>query len=355
MNDDEVLFNAAGRLLESLYDKAMIGDVEAGQWPGPAWQKIAADGWLKIAVPEEAGGAGLGWSEAIGFCRLAGQNLVPLPVVEAVLSLGLLSEQGFDNCGDMTSFAPGLGAELPELSANGGGTLSGVLHRVPWGRHVDRVAALAREGAAVHLVAVDREKAVLHQSCNLAGEPRDTLTFQNAPTVFVSGPLAAPERPQALLALARAAQMAGVLRRILELTVAYANDRKQFGRPIGKFQAIQQQLAVLAEEASAANAALEAAMPVLGSDRSAAHCAAAKIRAGDAASAAAAIAHGVHAAIGFTREHELQLSTRRLWSWRDEAGNETYWADQLGREICVLGGSRMWPWITASQDAAEQI
>lgn len=343
---EEVLSETASKLLESLCDRMTIDSVEAGHWPGPAWQRLVSDGWLRIAVPESEGGAGLGWPEAIGFARLAGYHNAPLPIVEAVLALGLAAEMGCDDFEELTSFAPGLGPDLPELAHNGKRTLNGVLHRVPWGRHADRIAALARDGGAVRLVVADRKKAEVRQSQNLAGEPRDTLTFQNVPTAFVSEPLAQPQRPPAFLALARASQMAGALQRVMELTVAYANDRKQFGRPIGKFQAIQQQLAVLAEQASAADSAVRAAILSLGTDRAVSHCAAAKIRAGEAASAAAAIAHGVHAAIGFTREHALQLSTRRLWSWRDEAGNEAYWANQLGREVCALSGSQLWPWLT---------
>jgi alkylation response protein AidB-like acyl-CoA dehydrogenase len=66
--------------------------------------------------------------------------------------------------------------------------------------------------------------------------------------------------------------------------------------------------------------------------------AAAKIRAGQSAGKAAELAHQLHGAIGFTDEHELHLYTRRLWSWRDEYGSESYWSTRLG-EILVRGGA----------------
>ena len=72
----------------------------------------------------------------------------------------------------------------------------------------------------------------------------------------------------------------------------------------------------------------------------------AKIRVGEAASKSARIAHQVHGAIGITEEYELQQSTRRLWSWRDEFGNETYWAINLGQEVIRMGADRLWPFIT---------
>jgi alkylation response protein AidB-like acyl-CoA dehydrogenase len=122
----------------------------------------------------------------------------------------------------------------------------------------------------------------------------------------------------------------------------------QFGRPIGKFQAIQQQLALLAEEAAAALVAVESAAQCIAEGRSSADfaMAAAKIRAGEAAGRVAEIAHQVHGAIGFTEEHSLHHLTRRLWSWRDEFGDEAYWALSLGRLVAKAGGVGLWPLIT---------
>ena len=152
-------------------------------------------------------------------------------------------------------------------------------------------------------------------------------------------------------ALMRAAQMAGAMEAALDLATTYANDRVQFGRPIGKFQAIQQQLALLAEEAAAALVAVESAAISVAEGRQSAEfaLAAAKIRAGEAAGTVAEIAHQVHGAIGFTEEHSLHYLTRRLWSWRDEFGDEAYWAGLLGRRIAAAGGAGLWPLDYASR------
>ena len=122
----------------------------------------------------------------------------------------------------------------------------------------------------------------------------------------------------------------------------------QFGRPIGRFQAIQQNLAVLAGQAAAATAAAEAAIEVAVRDLGSPLVAAAKIRTGEAAGIGASIAHQVHGAIGFTQEHRLHYSTRRLWSWRDEFGNEAYWARRLGGVVAAAGADRLWHGITAA-------
>ncbi|MGB3952195.1 MAG: acyl-CoA dehydrogenase family protein, partial [Solirubrobacterales bacterium] len=74
----------------------------------------------------------------------------------------------------------------------------------------------------------------------------------------------------------------------------------------------------------------------------------AKLRAAEAAGTVAAIAHQVHGAMGVTREHRLQYFTRRLWSWRDEDGNEQLWGHWLGRRVLGRGADALWPSITGS-------
>ena len=76
--------------------------------------------------------------------------------------------------------------------------------------------------------------------------------------------------------------------------------------------------------------------------------AAGKARCGEAAGLGAAIAHQVHGAIGFTREHNLHLLTKRLRSWRDEFGNETVWNRLLGRHMAAVGPDRYWSEFTAA-------
>jgi alkylation response protein AidB-like acyl-CoA dehydrogenase len=150
-------------------------------------------------------------------------------------------------------------------------------------------------------------------------------------------------------ALARSAQMVGAMEAALELALLYVNDRVQFGRPIAKFQAIQHQLALCAEQVAAAGVALEAAAEAVGaaSGQSDFAVAAAKIRAGEAAGKVAEITHQVHGAIGFTHEYPLHRLTRRLWSWRDEFGTESDWSIALGRRVAAAGADALWPMITA--------
>ena len=196
------------------------------------------------------------------------------------------------------------------------------------------------------LLAVPEGAANFTPGKNLAGEPRDHLDAVEPGGRSAPLPDAVDVHlVQRLGALFRAAQMAGGMEAALALSTRYANDRVQFGRPIAKFQAIQQQLALLAEQAAAASVAVESAAIAVAADRpsSALAVAAAKIRAGKVAE----IAHQVHGAIGFTHEHSLHRLTRRLWSWRDEFGTESHWSRELGRAVLASGADALWPTITA--------
>lgn len=133
-------------------------------------------------------------------------------------------------------------------------------------------------------------------------------------------------------AVVLAAVIAGAADRVLGMTVDYAGQRVQFGKPIGRQQAVQQQLAVMAEQVVAMRLAVELAASGAGW-RSAARAAVAKTVASLYAPAIANTAHAVHGAIGISAEHDLQLYTRRLHEWRLEDGSETLWARRMGREL----------------------
>ena len=168
-----------------------------------------------------------------------------------------------------------------------------------------------------------------------------------------------PDLPVAELIVSDALQpaatvslMAGAMGQALALSIEHVNTRQQFGRPLGKFQAVQQSLAVMACEVravEAAAAALAARLDAVGLDVAAAdfEIAAAKLRANRAVGVVTAIAHQVHGAIGFTREYELSRVTIPLMRWRGAHGNDAYWAQLLGRQVAEFGGKGLWEALTA--------
>lgn len=140
--------------------------------------------------------------------------------------------------------------------------------------------------------------------------------------------------------------IAGAAQRLLDMTVDFASEHQQFGRPIARFQAVQQNLAVLAGQAALCRAAGDMASQALFTPQGMIAIAMAKARAGKAASQAASIAHQVHGAIGFTAEYDLQLYTRRIWAWREEFGNEAAWNEVVG-QACLDSPDGAWALITA--------
>lgn len=169
----------------------------------------------------------------------------------------------------------------------------------------------------------------------------------------------APDLPVAELIAGDALQpaatvslMAGAMGHALALSIEHVNTRQQFGRPLAKFQAVQQSLAVMACEVravEAAAAALAARLDAVKLDASAAdfEIAAAKLRANRAVGVVTAIAHQVHGAIGFTEEYDLNRVTIPLMRWRTAHGNDAYWAQRLGRQVAGLGGRGLWEAMTA--------
>ena len=152
-------------------------------------------------------------------------------------------------------------------------------------------------------------------------------------------------------AFIRVAQAAGAMDAALAMSIDYSNTRQQFGKPLSKFQAVQQVLAVFATEAAAVNvagAAAAAALDRANGDAEAAlfEIATAKLRTNQAIGQATSIAHQVHGAIGFTKDYDLHKLTGALLNWRSEYGNDAYWADVLGGMAAKLGGAGLWAEVT---------
>ena len=155
-------------------------------------------------------------------------------------------------------------------------------------------------------------------------------------------------------ALLRSAQMAGAAQGLTERTAAYCSERRQFGRPIGKFQAVQQQMAELAGYAACMQAASQQAfaavqkhgMPESGESPAWLAIAIAKCRCSELVHRVTRIAHGVHGAIGFTEEMGLQYFSVPLWRWRAEYGRDTDWARAIGTRAIASGPSPTWAALT---------
>jgi len=351
----DLVQEAAERLFEKHCGAETMRRADGGEFPQELWRAMSEAGYAAALVPESAGGAGLEMADALSLLISAGRHAVPAPLAETMLAGWLLSGAGLGMpegplaaAGPLT-VAPVRENERLRARRDGAGwRIEGTTTRIPWGRQCGAIAVLAESDGKSVVALVAAADVVVKDGHNLAGEPRDELVFSGAKSLQAGVAPISADALRALGAVARSAQMAGALQGVLEATVQYAQERVQFGRPIGRFQAVQQNLAVLAGQAAAATAAAEAAIEAAATDLDSPAVAAAKIRAGEAAGIGAAIAHQMHGAMGFTQEHRLHYWTRRLWSWRDEFGNEAYWARRLGGAVAAAGADRLWYGITAA-------
>ena len=344
----DLLRETAGRVFQEHCGTDVSRSADGGTWPAAAWSAVAEAGLHRALVPEDAGGYGVAVTDALSLLRVAAEHAVPLPLAETMLAHFLLAGSGLAVPDGPLTVAPVVAGEILSLAREGAGfRVRGTVSRVPWGRDAEAAAVLAVQGSETWVALVPRAAWTCEAEQNVAREPRDRLTIDGLAVAAARSPHDA-DALRAVGAAMRAQQIAGALTAIAAMTVQYAQDRVQFGRPIGKFQAVQQNLAVLAGQTAAAVAAADLAAEAVAGGVKILPIAAAKSRCGEAASIGAGIAHQVHGAIGFTFEHNLQFLTRRLWSWRDEFGNEASWNRLVGRHMAAAGGDRLWAEIVAA-------
>jgi len=345
-----LLLDSLERLLRDQCTPERVEAAEQGGYDPELWQQICELELHRAALPESQGGVEADLSLVTDMLKLTAASALPAPAAEAMLLAPWLVTVGDVRLPDgLVTVAPALSGVT--LSGDGDQLrLNGEISRVPAGRYADALLTVVTDGDCERLLLLQAEQWKVNEAINLAGEARDTLIFSDqllSGEQVISVPLGTAEELWQLGALARSAQLVGALRRAQELSHTYVQERSQFGRPLAKFQAIQQQLALLAADLEAASVMTGlAAMGFARGDNG--DVAAAKIQAGQAAGMGARIAHQVHGAMGFTQEYPLHHATRRLWAWRDEYGTETHWAHRVGEQVVNLGADELWPWLTAS-------
>ena len=334
------------------------------------WAAVEELGITDLFVPESQGGFGGCWQDAFVVFNLSGFHALPLPVGETMVAKKLLLDAGIDAPRGIITLGLCHNAKIKKHEKTGAQSFSGDIAALPWGRAASAIlvacaldqgeclallpAQQTTEIAEIAETAETAESAESDRAVNAAGEPRDQMCLLDTPLIDCWSEQNAADKITALGALLRASQMAGALEAALQLCLEHVNQRVQFGRPLSKFQAIQQQLAVLAEEGAAVNCAAQAACLALDKSREIAEAgfeiAASKLRANRSVAQATSIAHQTHGAIGFTQEHHLHYFSQRLWSWRAEFGNERYWANILGKQLIAEGAGNLWSKLTARSD-----
>ena len=349
---EHIVAEAAARIFADLADPQTINQATNGGWKAPLWHALSEAGLPLAWVPENLGGSGAGMADGFAILGVAGRFALAAPLAETLAAGWLLARAGLQSPAAPMTIAPARPHDRITLNADG--TLSGRAAAVPFAAEARYIAVLAEADAQSTIALVDLKDCRLGNGRNLAGDAANSVTFERVEPLR-SAPAPTGLNRAALMLMGstiRSVETAGALETILSLSVAYANERVAFERRIGKFQAVQQNLARLAGEVAAALAAAGSAADTLAQtdtfdDVVLLEAASAKIRSAEAAAEGSAIAHQVFGAIGFTNEHVLHRFTLRMLTWRDDFGNESYWAAELGRRIARRGADEFWPLVAS--------
>lgn len=308
LTEDQQEFGAAVRAyLAERFDldavRGVVEDPASDGHPAALWKAAGEQGWLAVTVPEEHDGLGLGLIEAQVIARALGAGVAPGPwrgtvlAAEAVRLAGSAEQQA----AWLPRFATGEAVGAVTLR----GAAGGALPAVEYGGIADVVVAPSGDGLALVTGATATPRASYDGTARLAD--LDGGTVDALPGAGAADQLAA--RGAVLVA----ADLVGVAREALTRTIAYDTDRKQFGVPVGSFQAIKHALADLHVNVTMAeHAALYAAHAVdAGLDGAPLAVAVAKAKAADTALASTAAMIQYHGGIGYTWEHEAHFFYKR--------------------------------------------
>jgi acyl-CoA dehydrogenase len=308
-------------------DLRAVRHIEAGASAQALWLQVLESGYADALVLDTLGGAGLSLSEAAPIVFGCGRHVLPLPLGQTLAVRAALAARALEVPQGPITIAP-----IATRSAGGAIEALGVPYAMTaqWvllsDGGIDRVLPLA-----------DAQRAPACATAGLAGDVRwDSIPAGGLQwsRTELAGDNDVDWRVFA--AALTAAQIAGAMERVCEMTVTHANERVQFGKPIGRLQAIQHQISVLAEQVFVARCAARIG---LSAREGSTWCvdpmrgAVAKGRASEAVVAAATIAHAVHGAIGVSEEHDLQMLTRHLHAWRLHYGSEGFWHARIGAAL----------------------
>ncbi|WP_458759402.1 acyl-CoA dehydrogenase family protein [Afipia sp. TerB] len=349
---ENIVVDTAERIFADLGDAQTLNSAKTDDWKKPLWAALEEAGLPLSWVPDDLGGAGAGLADGFGVLGAAGRHAVAVPLAETMLAGWLLAQAGIASPSGMMTVAPCHPRDRLTLDADG--TISGKARGVPFAKDAQHIAVIAQGsgGAAVALIAAKDCQIAAGES--IGGDESDTVAFNKAKPIAAKPAPAGFDATSLMLmgAAARSLQMAGALETMLDISVRYSTERVAFEKKISKFQAVQHNLAKLAGETAAAVAAAGSAADAIANanafdDAVYLEATAAKIRCAEAAEKGAAIAHQVHGAIGFSKEHILHRYTLRALAWRDDFGSESHWAVELGKFVAKRGADELWPLVAS--------
>lgn len=349
---ENIVVETAEKIFAALADSQTINRDKEGTWKAPLWRALSDAGLPLSWVPEDCGGSGTSMAEGFAVLNAAGRFAIAVPLAETMLAGWLLAQAKISSPEGEMTVAPA--SPRDHLALNADGILSGRARGVPFAKAAKHIAVLTNSTNGLSIALVDASTCRIKAGLNLADDNSDTVTFDKVAPITLK-PAPKGFDPNALLLMggvARSLQIAGALESLLDISVRYSNERVAFEKKISKFQAVQHNLARLAGESAAALAAATSAADAISNatgfnDEIFLEAVSAKILCAEAAEKGSGIAHQVHGAIGFTREHILHRYSLRALAWRDDFGSESYWAVELGKLVANRGAEELWPLVAS--------
>lgn len=341
----QMLRTSAREFLEAECPTSYVRDMERDErgYTPQFWDKLAGLGWLGLVFPERYGGSELGFVELAILLEEMGRVLLPGPYFSTVLMAGMtIAEAGSDD--QKREYLSGIasgrlimtlaltepsgrwdaeGVQAMAEPSGGGFALNGVKLYVPNANVSDYVIVAARTGqeesdVSLFVVPSNTDGLTITALQTIASDKQSEIALDN---VYVpgsallgelSGGWSVIEKALAWGAVGKCAEMLGGAQQTLDMTVAYAKQRIQFGRSIGSFQAIQHHVADMAADVEGCRyITYQAAWALAEGLPAEREVAMAKAWVSDAYHRVCMTAHQCHGAIGFTKEHDLQLYSRR--------------------------------------------
>ncbi len=353
LSEDQLALQAAAQeLLGSRSSSERVRAVvdAGGGWDRDLWSDLVEQGWPALLGPEELGGLALGWVEAAVLLEAVGAHVAPVPVLSQLVAVDTLAAAGDDTWlgkligGD--AVAAVAGKAVAAQRSPGGWRLNGRTEPVAFAPSADVLLVVGRatgepkpaagadaRGDAgderLFLVELGADRPEAEEAMDLTREMA-RIELSGRPAVELGG----QEAVEAYLdrgAVAMSAELLGAAATALDMAVAYAKDREQFGRPIGSFQAVKHRCADMLVDVEGMRSATWWAAWCLATDHPDRSVAAstAKIWCSDAADRVLTSALQVHGGIGFTWECDLHLYLKRVQFDRVCFGSASAHRDRL--------------------------
>ncbi len=362
--EQEMLKTAARDFLEKECPTTLVRQMEEDEkgYPPDLWQKMADLGWLGLPFPAEYGGGDGSFLDLAVLLEEMGRAMVPVPFVPTVVHCGLsILEAGTEE--QKEHLLPGIingeiivTSALTELSGlytpdgieaggelrDGGYVVSGTKMFVPCANVAHYLLTAVRSGDGITLLLIDATSPGISYTplTTIASDKQFEAVFDGVrvPPANVLGqpgggwPIV--ERMLRRAAVAECAMMLGGARRMLEMTLDYARERVQYGKPIGSFQAVQHEcVEMMTDVEGARHLTNQAAWALSQGLPGSMEVSMAKAWTGAASTRTCVQACHLHGAMGYTWDHNAQLYLRRIKAAELTFGDATFHEEIVAQQL----------------------